>query len=88
MATGDTGAGPEPLGALGQAPWAPWAEPGTGPTAGCGPGTLQPRPWARAWVPGPRGPCAFALAFALALAKDPLAAPVAMYFHKKGIEIT
>ena len=34
--------------------------------------------------PGPRGPCADALAFA----KDPLAAPAAMYFYKKGIEIT
>ena len=62
----------------------PWHGPGApGPAAPTPPPGLSPAA-ARAPGPGPMGPCAFALA----LAKVPLAAPVAMYFHKKGIDIT
>ena len=72
MATGGTGAGPEPLG---RSAHGPGAGPGPRPGAGCGGG---------GWVGVGTGPCALGpKGSGLALVHT-----MAMYFQKKGIEIS
>ena len=82
MATGGTGAGLEPLGASAARAHEPWAGAralGLGCAARCargGRGLLGAESWCRQAAPS-RAP-----------RPRRLCPPLAMYFHKKGIEIT